>query len=574
MFWQRCKEYQYAIWFYMLLFCYFNFVIFKLYGFSIFPDEYSYWAYAAKMAGYDWSEITALGSFYAWGYSLILFPIFLICPNSLIAYRAAVALNFIMLGLAYIIIVNILKHIGFGNNADNQIYAAAAIFYPPVVFYAHTTMAETLLAVVYLMLIVWLIKYLKAPSFANLMLLCITGIYMYLVHMRTIGILQGLIFLLIYAELRYRKNFKRAAAILALSITAMLAVHIVKGQMASLFYPNVGTDLYEINTLEGQIEKIRYIFSYKGFAAFLNEICGSFLYIGISGFGIAFWGIFCLVKRCGWQSESNCIFPVASVVCAFVLISALSQVIINAVYNVIPDSYDSLTYGRYQDYVMPVLIAAGMGEILQNGKGIIKYLLATGAAMLILTMIVYRYCISLKLNPMKGYFMAGMSFFRLKEFNPKSFYAMSCAIGISIMFICGVLAVIQIRSGLKWIFMTVVIIQLLILAQLGKMYLYPFNLLARQDIEIAQRIERLIQDCEDDRRIIYVDYNEISAVGLLQFMLRDTEIKVYKEQTQTLKEHLDEKSVVVLGANDPIQAQLENKYKTEVINGHFVLFYN
>ena len=36
---------------------------------SLFPDEFGYWAPAAEMLGWDWSESVSLGSYYSFGYS-------------------------------------------------------------------------------------------------------------------------------------------------------------------------------------------------------------------------------------------------------------------------------------------------------------------------------------------------------------------------------------------------------------------------------------------------------------------------------------------------------------------------
>ena len=47
MFWQFVNRNRYAVFFMLLLFCFFQFSIRKIYGFSIFPDEFSYWAQAA-----------------------------------------------------------------------------------------------------------------------------------------------------------------------------------------------------------------------------------------------------------------------------------------------------------------------------------------------------------------------------------------------------------------------------------------------------------------------------------------------------------------------------------------------
>ena len=67
-----------------------------IYSFSLFPDEFGYWAGAAKALGYDFSEITSIGSFYSFGYSLILMPVMKIFSDSVFAYRAAVVVNLLL----------------------------------------------------------------------------------------------------------------------------------------------------------------------------------------------------------------------------------------------------------------------------------------------------------------------------------------------------------------------------------------------------------------------------------------------------------------------------------------------
>ena len=58
-----------------------------------YPDEFGYWASAANWIGYDWSGLTALNSYYSFGYSLLLVPVLKICSGAVMAYRTAVALN-------------------------------------------------------------------------------------------------------------------------------------------------------------------------------------------------------------------------------------------------------------------------------------------------------------------------------------------------------------------------------------------------------------------------------------------------------------------------------------------------
>ena len=109
--------------FILILFFYLISYIGKIYGFVFFPDEFGYWFYAAKAAGYDWSNIVSLGSYYSFGYSLILTPVFLACSNAVTAYRTAVVINFILIGCAgYVLNLLMRKCSDDMNTQKNELY--------------------------------------------------------------------------------------------------------------------------------------------------------------------------------------------------------------------------------------------------------------------------------------------------------------------------------------------------------------------------------------------------------------------------------------------------------------------
>ena len=84
--------------------------IYQIYSFELIPDEFGYWTYAATLSGCDWSDIVSLGSYYSFGYTLILYPIFQIFQDSIVAYRAAVTVNFLLMILAYFVLLkNIMR---------------------------------------------------------------------------------------------------------------------------------------------------------------------------------------------------------------------------------------------------------------------------------------------------------------------------------------------------------------------------------------------------------------------------------------------------------------------------------
>ena len=149
-----CIQRRYDILFVLLMSCIVCHGISKSYGFYFPADEFCYWSYAAGLAGYDWSDIASLGSYYSYGYSLILLPVFLIFKDGVIAYRAAMVVNIALLAVCFFIL----------QKMGRTFYAAAAVFYPTWLFYAGTTFAEILLVTLYLTTCMLLLKYLQTDN--------------------------------------------------------------------------------------------------------------------------------------------------------------------------------------------------------------------------------------------------------------------------------------------------------------------------------------------------------------------------------------------------------------------------
>ena len=62
----------------------------------IIGDEFGYWANASYMAGLDWGSVASVNSYYSFGYSILLVPLFLI-KNTEIMYKAGICLNALIL---------------------------------------------------------------------------------------------------------------------------------------------------------------------------------------------------------------------------------------------------------------------------------------------------------------------------------------------------------------------------------------------------------------------------------------------------------------------------------------------
>lgn len=497
------------------------------------------------------------------------------------AYRAAIALNFMMIGFSYGILARIQRMMNTTvgkERIEGQICAAIAVLYPPMLFYAQMTMTEVLLMAGYLLLILLFGRYVHNPGHKGLMLILMVNFCMYLVHMRTVGTLAVCTGVLIYIAVMKRRDYREALLILILTILSLWIAKILKQEISAYLYHNLNWELYEINTYEGQIEKIKYIFSKAGWSALAAGFCGKILYLGISTYGIAFWGMFRLIREIRYSSANfvsgDGQYDLRKAVSFLVMASTLAQIGISTVYNVIPDSYDRITFGRYHDYVIPLLIAIGIMEIIEHIRDKKRYLQTAAFLLILLSVVVSVYGEELDLTQSKGYFMAGMSFFDMGEFSPAIFYAVTCVAGIGCMYLHTAIFSWYSRVGHPHVLFFCALFSLIFAMRLEYLYLYPFNELAYQDMRVAEKAEMLIGEETYEPYITYMDYNDISAIGLMQFVLRDSRIRVVSGYEGVPYDEISEHSIILLGADDPVQEELEALYDRELISGHFVLLFN
>lgn len=106
---KKNKAVVYLILLILLCFCLCQYGLQRIFGFSLFPDEFGYWAPAAKMLGWDWSETTSLGSYYSFGYSLILAPILYFVKDSIMAYRTAVVVNMVLMCIGLVLLYKLMQ---------------------------------------------------------------------------------------------------------------------------------------------------------------------------------------------------------------------------------------------------------------------------------------------------------------------------------------------------------------------------------------------------------------------------------------------------------------------------------
>ena len=546
------------------------YVVIGSYGFSLLPDEFGYWAPAARIAGYDWSAITSMNSYYSYGYSILLFPIFCICKNGIWAYRLALILNFLMLIAIFFVLKKMAKQ-AFKNISDNAaiVFAAVTVTYPSLLFYSRTTMAEVLLATMYAVICLLMYNYIRNGGMWRLIFLSVANIYIYFVHMRSVGIVISTVLILaLYLCFADKKNRKNFLIFLGMILLALAVGYMAKNWVTQNIYATADEETLKGNDYAGQMWKLKYIFTLEGFKNLIISIAGKTLYVGAASFGLAYWGLaYSLriilkktidLKQRFWYG--------------YVLTSSVAEILISSIATLSPWRVDTLLYGRYHDFVVPVLMFIGIYAIWTSRKTIAGtiFIIISEAPMVML--LIYSLVIN-KQTVFKGFMIPGMCYvYNESTFEPIKYYCQAYLLAIFLTLLVMTFIICARKRKKLFILLLVTAVELVLTVRAYAVGLDSTALGIFRDMRDAERVEELCQ--EKERRIIYINSNDNASVAIMQFMLRDRVIDVYKRTGDDVLEKIKDDDIVLLNYKDTYIDKMYDIYNHVFVYGHFALCYN
>lgn len=561
-----------------LLVCYLGYNISKVYGFVLFPDEFGYWSYAARMAGYDWSNIVSLGSYYSYGYSLILFPIFKLCKDAVLAYRIAVVVNMLLLIAAFFLLQFLIKILFEEITAEQRsIISLFVVSYPTWLFYAKTTMTEIVIMFMYVSICILLYQYFLTNRTAVLAMLFMAFVYIYTVHMRTIAILIAGLLVLVLHFLKNMKN-RRRILILGAIICGLICVGIcVKIYVDMTIYRAANRETLNINSYAGQIQKVKYIFSVDGMCNLLISFAGKIVYLGLATYSLFYWGLYYAIKqsiylirnvRCRKKIEPQQYLGL------FVLLATLGEILVISIFTIQPMRADEPTSGRYTEFLLPILVIMGICQVWKSLHVWRATLMIAIEQLPLLAVIVWKIG-NAELTRFNGYFTLCLSYlYDGEHFEPKSFFikAYICNMLLTVMVI-SILQIMKKKQKLEFLLIMMCALQIALANRMGSIYTDDYSITAYMDTFVADKISELQQ--EKQHRIIYIDDERWHLVSILQFMLREEKIEVLLRENGVFPtERLKEDDIVVVFYIDSHLEELEERYDKSMSNGHFTIFYN
>ena len=563
--------------------------LFSIYCFSAFPDEFGYWAPAAAFLGYDWSNITSLGSYYSYGYSLILFPILFFFHNSVNAYRFAIVVNMVLQCISIPMIYRIVTFL-FPNTKKEirQIVAVISILYPAWVYYTQMTMVEGILNFLFIAAIFLMVRFLEKKTVLRAVIVVLTTIFMYVVHMRCIGIVIATVVFMVFLLCGNAKSVlqkKKTAAFIIFPILLLflfIGTFLLKDMIIEKIYGKVPDNILSWNDYSGLMFRFSKVFSLKGLSRIIKEICGKMYYIGCATYGIGYFGIIGLLKIAirtirNFKDKRNDQQHMAGF---YIFLSCFMQFIVALVYligssDTSNSRLDTFLHGRYIDFFLPVVIAIGIMEITTFERK--RAEIITAFALHILFMLVSYLVIHGNETHMSGghgFTMVGMSYLHERGADAVPYFFKESALAAGLFVIVSTLIYLY-RHQKKVIWLCFFVpIQVILALSICNRYVFYNQDNIYGDVLIGQMLED-IADENPDKKILHVYEGKAQYIEIVQFIDRGREINVIDGTvTQVSSDsYLNDNTVLIVDMDGAISSEANDYYMNKITVGHLSLFY-
>lgn len=597
------RDYIVLIFIYLIIFSVFQYGIQKIYGFTLYPDEFGYWASAARAVGYDWSEAASMGSYYSYGYSLILIPVLKLFSGGVRAYRAALAVNMLLMCVSVFLLWKIsLKILPRLEHIKREFACGVGVLYPAWIFYMQTTMSEALLNFLFILITYLFLSFIEKPRTINAIFLAVALIYIYCVHMRTVALVIASIVTCIlwgFAEGGKRKQvFIFGIALTAAGFVSLL----LKERTIFEVYTYADQKNLAVNDYASQWEKLADIWTLQGSIRLIESVIGKLFYLGVSSFGIFYWGVgWCVCKSAflikalrkkqriarfanyphakqratGFEVQPRDCEEISPKywLAFFLLWSATGEILISSIYMCPSGNIDGLIYGRYTELLVPLMLLLGIAAMDESRflipATLLNGIICGGVLPFLLDVIEER-----NLKGLRGYHIAGLSYLiNESNLNEVRFFTNTWVLGFGIMLLVSILIWLGRRWKNGWILAGILLIEILAGIQISHHYTYRVNNILYENQMIAEVIrENFVQSDQ----IFYLDEGNGAFVDFLQMQLPDETIHILDAQSDGVErdELLRSGRFLIADAETPNDQHLQKFFDKKITTNMFCLYFD
>jgi hypothetical protein len=320
----------------------------------VYDDE---WGIIAHVRNILYNQMTPLK--YWPGYAFLLLPIYSITNEITKAYYLTHIFNRACFAMIPILLYYIAQVIVPQIRRKEKVVACViATLYPTYLVYTNLTLADSGIAFIYLVHIACLMKLYKNPSKRMHFINIFVFIYLLSVHPRVLAFVPA--FILLNISILKPMWIQHGIQFLKTSRKVVLGICIVGICLVGLLVQNA-TFIDFLNNLSGYPigSTLSYFFSIDMIGTFLAQ----FLYMSLATYGLNIMGIYYLISliKGAYQNKDD-----KYLYLIYILFANLCLFLLSAMFMAKGERADHLIYGRYNEFVLTVLIMFGVIIIYQE----------------------------------------------------------------------------------------------------------------------------------------------------------------------------------------------------------------
>lgn len=528
---------------------------------SVLNDEFGYWANAAYFYGYDWSGVSFMSPYYSWGYSILLMPLFL-TKNPIIRYQSALVINAVLYLGSYLISYACIRRIYPSLKQYISIFICiAAALYSNNLLQANLAWGEGLLYLLFWAIFYVLLLIKEKPLKRYFILLAFLSGYMYAVHQRSVGVVISVCLVLLILKWKHKITLKELAYFFLTLLMGLLFHTMIKSGIQEALWNAPDAMRVGVNEYSGQMYKLKVIFSDGEMFMFaVKGFCAKVFYLCASTCMLFVWGVIVFSKEILITFRRRMQISAESLFC---ILSVLTTLGINTIFNVRTYRIDAILYGRYTEFVIGPFLLMGISSLFRNKKLSKKTIGFSVGVFLLLGMFI------------KGYIHQGSDYLATMSVGTSLFYnkeldefAVRYAFGIPVLL--GIIFILLSRAKKKYVSCLGVIPIVIFWSVSSNNVLKNTVNIWQEGVSELCNISSVIEANDKDIPVYFVYNPDMEGVNWsverIQYQLEDREIQhiTYEEANQ-----LEEDCFIIHLLEYGFDM---NKYKVAATGDYYYLF--
>ncbi len=393
--------------------------------------------------------------------------------------------------------------------------------------------------------------------------------------MRTVGVVIACLAALALWGVVNPAMRKQMLILFGVILAAGLVVAVIKRNVILSVFSKADAQTLAANDYGSQMWKVRDILTSDGMLVFLKEILAKFFYLGMATYGFFYWAmIWCVQKAAGLfkkiVQKQSVFFDVQSWTALFLLLAVIGEILICSIYMHGSTHIDCLIYGRYNEFLVPVLIVTGITAMLKSRR-IFRTNLLLGALSGLMIFPILSVIRQENMEGIRGYFVAGIScLIDEANFEPLDFFLKAWIFGFILMLLtAGIFLIIKKWKNMEWLLAIILIIEVFLGIRVSAHYIYKVNQIEYKDLIIA---EKILESNDGSETVTYLDEGSAPFVDFQQMQLGEIPIHVIRGE---VSEHMDGLGDYLIVRSDSGQKEvLEQIYNEKVVAKLHVLYFN